>query len=72
MKWEPEFKGYWSDKDRKIWESTDWKARDYKQLEVEGDTVEGILTFYSLVKEYNVLVRNKLPQLEKRGGDEHE
>ena len=26
----------------------------------------------SLVKEYNVLVRNKLPQLEKRGGDEHE
>ena len=31
-----------------------------------------ILTFYSLVKEYNVLVRNKLPQLEKRGGDEHE
>ena len=31
-----------------------------------------ILTFNSLVKEYNVLVRNKLPQLEKRGGDEHE
>lgn len=47
MKWEPEFKGYWSDKDREIWENTDWKARDYKQLEVEGDTVEGILTFYS-------------------------
>ena len=30
-----------------------------------------ILAFYSLVKEYNILVRNKLPQLEKRGGDEH-
>ena len=30
-----------------------------------------ILTFHTLVKEYNVLVSNKLPQLEKRGGDEH-
>ena len=31
-----------------------------------------ILSFYDLVKEHNILVTNKLPQLEKRGGDEHE
>lgn len=31
-----------------------------------------IWTFYDLVKEHNMLVSNKLPQLEKRGGDEHE
>lgn len=31
-----------------------------------------ILSFYDLVKEHNILVSNKLPQLEKRGGDEHE
>ena len=31
-----------------------------------------IWTFYDLVKEHNLLVSNKLPQLEKRGGDERE
>ena len=31
-----------------------------------------ILSFRDLVKEHNMLVSNKLPQLEKRGGDEHE
>ncbi len=30
-----------------------------------------ILSFYDLVKEHNLLVSNKLPQLEKRGGDEN-
>ena len=31
-----------------------------------------VLSFYDLVKEHNILVSNKLPQLEKRGGDESE
>jgi len=31
-----------------------------------------VLSFYDLVKEHNLLVSNKLPQLEKRGGDENE
>ena len=31
-----------------------------------------VLSFYDLVKEHNLLVSNKLPQLEKRGGDESE
>lgn len=31
-----------------------------------------ILSFYDLVKEHNLLVSNKLPQLEKRGGSENE
>ena len=31
-----------------------------------------IVSFYDLVKEHNELVSNKLPQLEKRGGDENE
>ena len=31
-----------------------------------------VLSFGDLVKEHNILVSNKLPQLEKRGGDENE
>ena len=31
-----------------------------------------ILSFYDLVKEHNLLVSSKLPQLEKRGGSENE
>ena len=31
-----------------------------------------IWSFYDLVKEHNMLTKNKLPQLEKRGGDEIE
>ena len=34
--------------------------------------VLSILSFYDLVREHNILVSNKLPQLEKRGGDENE
>ena len=29
-----------------------------------------LITFYSIVKKHNELVSSKLPQLEKRGGDE--
>ena len=28
-----------------------------------------VLSFYDLVKEHNLMVSNKLPQLETRGGD---
>jgi len=31
-----------------------------------------IWSFYDLIKEHNLLVSTKLPQLEKRGGDENE
>lgn len=31
-----------------------------------------LFSFYDIVKEHNILVTNKLPQLEKRGGDESE
>jgi len=46
---EPEFSGYWSDKDKEIWENTDWKARNYEDLPVE-DTADPIAStgyFYS-------------------------
>ena len=31
-----------------------------------------VISFKDLVKEHNILSSNKLPQLEKRGGDESE
>lgn len=31
-----------------------------------------LLSFYNIVKEHNILTTSKPPQLEKRGGDEHE
>ena len=31
-----------------------------------------LVTFYSIVKKHNELVSSKIPQLEKRGGDESE
>lgn len=42
-----EFQGYWSDRDKKIWEETDWRARDYKELPVEDDAFLGSGYFYS-------------------------
>lgn len=41
-----EYKGYWSDKDKEIWVSTDWKARDYNDLPIEEDTFEDVGHFY--------------------------
>ena len=44
-----EFNGYWSDKDKEIWENTDWKARDYKDLPVDdiADPINGLGHFYT-------------------------
>ena len=42
-----EFKGYWSEKDKEIWQKTDWKSRDYKELPIEEDSFESIGYFYS-------------------------
>lgn len=47
MKWEPEFKGYWSERDKEIWQNTDWKARDYEELPVEDEIVRDAY-FYSM------------------------
>ena len=44
---EYEFEGYWSERDKELWEKTDWKARDYKELPVEEDTFLGSGYFYS-------------------------
>jgi len=48
---EIEFSGYWSERDKQIWEQTDWKARDYEELPVEEDTFDSVGYFYSLQKE---------------------
>ena len=45
---EPEFKGYWSDREKKIWEETNWKERDYKELPIEEDTFEADAYFYGI------------------------
>ena len=45
---EMEFKGYWSDHDRELWENTNWKERNYEELPVEQDTFTSIGYFYSM------------------------
>ena len=47
---EMEFKGYWSSRDKELWEKTDWKARDYQELPVEEDTFDSVGYFYDLQK----------------------
>lgn len=44
---EIEFKGYWSELDKKIWLETDWKSRDYEDLEVEGTEINSNAFFYT-------------------------
>ena len=44
---EIEFEGYWSEREKQLWQQTDWKARDYQELPVEDDTIEGMGYFYS-------------------------
>ena len=46
--WKPEFEGYWSDREKKIWEETNWKERDYKELPIEDDTFEADAYFYGI------------------------
>lgn len=42
------FEGYWSDKDKKLWKSIDWKANNYKDYPVEDEEpVNGIGYFYT-------------------------
>lgn len=46
---EPEFKGYWSEHDKEIWQKTDWQARDYEELPVyEDETFEALASFYGV------------------------
>ena len=49
--YEPEFKGYWSERDKQLWRETDWHARGYEELPVEGDTFEGIAYIYGIGNE---------------------
>ena len=44
--YEPEFKGTWSDEEIELWKNTDWGARDYKELPVDGDTFTGDIVIY--------------------------
>ena len=44
---EIEFKGHWSDRERKIWKEIDWKTRNYEELPIEDDTFEGIGYFFT-------------------------
>lgn len=48
---EIEFKGYWSDRDKTIWQETNWRDRDYEELPVEDETFEGFASIYSLKDE---------------------
>lgn len=43
--WKPEFKGTWSEEEKKLWESIDWEARDYEEYPVESDTIQGRVRF---------------------------
>lgn len=43
--YEPEFLGHWSEEDKAIWKSVDWKARNYEDYIVEDDTIEGRVRF---------------------------
>lgn len=47
---EPEFSGYWSDKDKELWMSIDWKARNYEDYPVEDqqDPINGLGHFYTM------------------------
>ena len=45
---EIEFEGYWSDKEKDLWQKTDWKARNYEELPVEDDTFEAEGYFYGM------------------------
>lgn len=53
---ELEFKGYWSDRDKQIWQETDWRARDYDELPVEGETFEGFADVYGLPRDEKIRV----------------
>lgn len=41
------FEGNWSDEDKDLWESIDWKARDYEEYPVEDDTFVGNIIYYT-------------------------
>lgn len=43
-----DFKGYWSEREKKIWQEIDWKARDYKEFPIEDDTFVATAYFYTL------------------------
>lgn len=43
-----EFGGYWSERDKEIWQKTNWNERNYTEFPVEDDTFESTGYFYSL------------------------
>lgn len=47
---DPEFSGYWSEHDKELWQSIDWKARNYEEYPVEDsqDPINGIGYFYTM------------------------
>ena len=47
---EEKFEGRWSDKEKNIWKSTDWKAQNYEDLIIEEDNFTGLAQFYQLNK----------------------
>lgn len=47
--WEPEFKGYWTEKDKEIWQSINWSERDYKEFPVEDEEMPELeAVFYGI------------------------
>ena len=52
-----EFEGYWSERDKELWQKTDWKARDYKELPVEMDSLNLVGHFYTTDGEFIKPVR---------------
>lgn len=49
-----EFEGYWSERDKEIWNRTDWKARNYEDVPVEDDVIDGTAYIYGLDKEVKI------------------
>lgn len=45
---ERDFEGYWSERDKALWKSIDWKARNYEEFPVEDEAIfEETGYFYS-------------------------
>ena len=41
------FKGHWSEEDKDLYKSIDWKARNYEEYPVEDDTFTGSIIYYT-------------------------
>ena len=46
--WKPEFEGTWSDEEKELWGSIDWKQRNYEDYIIDDDIIRGEVRFYGI------------------------